>query len=712
MSTRLLPGNHHALGAHWDGEGVNFTLFSAHAERVELCIFDASGHTEISRTLLPERTHDIWHGYVPGLEPGAVYGYRVYGPYNPQAGHRFNPHKLLLDPYARQHRGEFRWTDAHFGYCRDDDSEDLSFNTQDNAAFMPKCVVTAPPSVLAEAGISGKPRIPWAQTSIYETHVRGFTLQHPDVPELQRGTFAGLSHPKIIAYLKALGITSVELLPVQAFTDELFLHEKGLRNYWGYNTAGFFAPHNPYLSGNDTVEFRRMVEDFHDAGLEVILDVVYNHTAESNHLGPTLSFRGIDNASYYRLQAEQPRFYSNDTGCGNTLDVSHPRVLQMVMDSLRYWSGDMGVDGFRFDLAPVLAREAHGFNKQASFLQAVAQDPQLSRTKLIAEPWDIGPGGYQLGNFPTPWSEWNDDYRDTVRRFWRREPGHLPTFTRRLHGSSDIFEHSGRRPSASINFISSHDGFTLRDLVSYRHRHNLANGEDNNDGHRENLSENFGAEGPSDNPAIEAARRRQQRNLLTTLLVSQGVPMIVAGDELGRSQQGNNNAYCQDNELNWIDWQAVDEHGADLNAFVSLLLKLRREYPVLSHPSYIHPPRKPDGPGITWLNSDGVEMREEHWHEHHNYLLAYLLCGSGRDRSGRDQTGNPILIVFNNNAGQQEFQLPDSSPGQRWQWLVDTSRETGVPRISQLASSNRIQVEERSVAILTCSDLPDTKRKE
>ncbi|MFB3077041.1 MAG: glycogen debranching protein GlgX, partial [Lysobacterales bacterium] len=490
MSTGLLSGSHHSLGAHWDGEGVNFVLFSAHAERVELCLFDPKGQSEIARHVLPEQTHELWHGYFPGLAPGAVYGYRVYGPYDPQAGHRFNHHKLLLDPYARQLIGEFHWTDAHFGYCQGDPAEDLSFDNQDNAAFIPKCVVTAPLSVADKANAGNvrvKPNIPWNQTTIYETHVRGFTLQHPDVPELQRGTFAGLGHPKIIAYLKALGITSVELLPVQAFIDEHFLYEKGLCNYWGYNTSSFFAPHTPYLSGNDVCEFRRIVDDYHEAGLEVLLDVVYNHTSESNHLGPTLSFRGIDNASYYRLQAEQPRYYVNDTGCGNTLDVSHPRVLQMVMDSLRYWSGEMGVDGFRFDLATVMAREAHGFNQQAAFLQAVAQDPQLSRIKLIAEPWDIGPGGYQLGSFPAGWSEWNDDYRDTVRRFWRREPGHLPTFARRLHGSSDIFERSGRRPSASINYITSHDGFTLRDLVSYQHRHNSANGESNNDGHRENL---------------------------------------------------------------------------------------------------------------------------------------------------------------------------------------------------------------------------------
>ena len=710
MTAPLLSGNHHALGAHWDGEGVNFALFSTHAEAVELCLFDPKGQTEIARYLLPEHSHDIWHGYLPGLEPGAVYGYRVYGPYNPLAGHRFNHHKLLLDPYARQLIGDFQWNDAHFGYCRGDAEEDLSFDTRDNAAFMHKCVVTAPlsASMQVDTGIqAAKPCIAWSETSIYETHVRGFTLRHPDVPELQRGTFAGLGHPKIIAYLKALGITSVELLPVQAFTDEHFLHERGLSNYWGYNTSSFFAPHSAYLSGNDAFEFRRMVDDFHEAGLEVLLDVVYNHSAESNHLGPTLSFRGIDNASYYRLQAENPRYYVNDTGCGNTLDVGHPRVLQMVMDSLRYWSSEMGVDGFRFDLAPVLGREPQGFNQRASFFQAIAQDPQLARSKLIAEPWDIGPGGYQLGGFPAPWSEWNDDYRDTIRRFWRREPGHLPTFARRLHGSSDIFERSGRRPSASINFITSHDGYTLRDLVSYQHRHNLANGEDSNDGHRENLSENFGVEGATDDDAIEAARRRQQRNLLTTLLVSQGVPMILAGDELGRSQLGNNNAYCQDNELNWIDWQSLDDRALELKAFVTLLFTLRKSHPVLNHPSYIHPPQKPESVNIQWLNSDGMEMREEHWQEHHHYLLGFLASSPGEN-----QTRAAILVIFNNSTQTQQFQLPayttkSGEPNHCWHWLVDTFQETGVPQWPPAEHGQNLEIEERSVAILGCGQKID-----
>ncbi len=691
-SATLLPGDFRTLGATWDGQGVNFALFSAHAERVELCLFDDSGQRETGRYVMPEQTHDIWHGYLPGLRPGAVYGYRVYGPYNPHAGHRFNHHKLLLDPYARQLKGEFRWTDAHFGYSKDHPDQDLSFDCRDNAAAMPKCVVTAPLS--ADHPASPKPHIPWHRTSVYETHVRGFTLLHPDVPELQRGTLAGLSCGQIIDYLKALGITSVELLPVQAFIDEHFLFERGLQNYWGYNTVSYFAPHARYLSSGDIYELRRTVDSFHEVGIEVILDVVYNHTGETNHLGPTLSYRGIDNLSYYRLQPEQPRYYLNDTGCGNTLNVSHPRVLRMVMDSLRYWSGEMAVDGFRFDLAAVMGRGAHGFDRQASFFQAVAQDPQLSRVKLIAEPWDIGPGGYQLGNFPPGWSEWNDDYRDTLRRFWRREPGMLPTFARRLHGSSDIFERSGRRPSASINYITSHDGFTLRDLVSYQQRHNQANGEHNNDGHRENLSENFGEEGPSDNPEVEAMRRRQQRNLIATLMVSQGTPMLQAGDELGRTQQGNNNSYCQDNQLNWINWQAVGEQEMDLISFVSLMLKVRSAHPVLSHDSYIHLPHSAESVDIKWLNSDGKEMREEHWQEHHSYLLGYLLSSPG-DRGANAY----ILVIFNNCLNSQSFRMPACSNGDAWTWLVDTTRETGIPETKQVPGEEQLIMAERSVAI-------------
>ncbi|WP_239017257.1 glycogen debranching protein GlgX [Seongchinamella sediminis] len=694
LTAAMLRGDFHTLGAHWDGEGVNFALFSANAERVDLCLFDPEGRVEIARHTLPDKTHDIWHGYLPGLAPGALYAYRVHGPYSPQAGHRFNHHKLLLDPYARLLQGAFRWHDAHFGYRRDDPGQDLSFDERDNAGYMPKCVVTAPVSTQGLAAAPARPSIPWHRTVLYETHVRGFTYRHPELPELARGTFAGLGHAEIIAYLKALGVTSIELLPVQAFVDEHFLYEKKLRNYWGYNTLGFFAPHSAYLSDRDVLEFRRMVDDFHAAGLEVILDVVYNHSGESNHLGPTLSFRGIDNASYYRLQAGKARYYVNDTGCGNTLNITHPRVLQLVMDSLRYWSGEMGVDGFRFDLATVLARDEHGFDSQAAFFHALGQDPQLARVKLIAEPWDIGPGGYQLGHFPAPWSEWNDNYRDTVRRFWRQEPGQLPTLARRLHGSSDIFEHAGRRPSASINYVTSHDGFTLRDLVSYRHRHNEANGEKNNDGHRENFSDNFGVEGPSDDPAVETARSRQQRNMLATLLVSQGVPMLLAGDELGRSQQGNNNAYCQDNEINWLDWERLGPEGAELRAFVSRLLWIRRQYPVLSHRHYIHQPAAAGEESIRWLNSDGREMRDEHWQEHHNFLLGYWLTGN--DRAS-------VLVVFNNGSEQEQFLLPSltGAHNESWQCLLDSRFATGEPASPRVAAAQAVAIGERSVAIFS-----------
>ena len=692
MHHKIEKGEYYPLGSRWDGEGVNFALFSAHAEKVELCLFDASGSSEIIRYELPEKTHDVWHGYLPGLLPGAVYGYRVYGPFDPHSGHRFNHHKLLLDPYARQLSGHFRWHDSHFAYQRGLPDEDLSFDTSDNARWMVKSVVSAPLAPLSVA----KPRIPWHLTSIYETHVRGFTKLHPQVIESQRGTFAGLCDAKVIDYIKALGITSIELLPVHAFIDEQHLYQKSLSNYWGYNTLNFFTPHTAYQSGQHVAEFQSMVERLHDAGLEVILDVVYNHTCEGNSLGPTLSFRGIDNVSYYHLQAQQARYYVNDTGCGNTLNLSHPKVMQLVMDSLRYWSKELGVDGFRFDLATVLGREPQGYNRESSFFQALAQDPELSTCKLIAEPWDIGPGGYQLGNFPAHWSEWNDDYRDTVRRFWRREAGILPTFARRLHGSSDIFESSGRTPRASINYITSHDGFTLRDLVSYTKRHNEENAEHNNDGHRENLSENFGIEGATDDPAIEALRRRQQRNLLATLMVSQGVPMLLAGDERNRSQQGNNNAYCQDSPLSWVDWAEDGLNNIQLTAFVTRLLNLRREFPVLSGSQYIHQSPGSASPGIVWLNSDGQEMQDEHWQDHHGFVLGLMLSSADREKNI-----HYLLIIFNNSNEQQDFKLAESYTAHNWLWLLNTELENGIPERSISPQTTTLKIPHRSVAILS-----------
>jgi glycogen operon protein len=562
-------------------------LFSEHAERVELCLYDADGRQQIARIELPAKTHDVWHGYLPGVQAGTAYGYRVHGPYEPHAGHRFNPHKLLLDPYARAFAGAYSWHPSHFAFDRHLQAQDLQPDRTDNADHMPKAVITARGTALPA---SHRALTPWHETVIYEAHVRGMTMLHPRVPEALRGSFAGLSQAAVIDYIKSLGVTSVELLPVHSFIDEDFLVQKQLTNYWGYNTLNFFTPQPAYCAGGGSAAFRQCVDRFHDAGLEVILDVVYNHTAEGNHLGPTLSFRGIDNRSYYRLLSTDSRFYVNDSGCGNTLDISHPRVMQLVLDSLRYWAGEMGVDGFRFDLAPVLGRDERGYRADAPFFRALAQDPVLAGCKLIAEPWDLGPDGYRLGQFPAGFAEWNDRFRDTVRRYWRGDAGQLPELARRLHGSGDIFEHHNRKPYASVNFVASHDGFTLRDLVSYARRDNRANREDNNDGHRENLSANYGIEGPSDDPEIDALRWRQQRNFLATLLLAQGVPMLQAGDELGRSQQGNNNAYCQDNPLGWIDWSAVDEQGEALGEFTRRLLELRRRYRVLQADEF-RPPR-------------------------------------------------------------------------------------------------------------------------
>ena len=692
---QMLSGESYPLGASWDGEGVNFALFSAHAERVELCLFDAEGRYETARFELPEKTHNVWHGYLPGVSAGTVYGYRVYGPFDPHSGHRFNPNKLLLDPYARQLQGRFIWDISHFAYIPGGVDEDLTFSTLDNASYTVKGVVT---STLAASSIP-RPRIPWHQTTIYETHLRGFTRLHPEVVESQRGCFSALSDDRVIAYIKALGITSIELLPVHAFIDEQHLYNKGLTNYWGYNSLSFFAQHTPYQSAQGVLEFRHMVERLHDAGLEVLLDVVYNHTAEGNCKGPTLSYRGIDNLSYYHLQAGQARFYVNDTGCGNTVDLSHPRVMQLVMDSLRYWSNEMGVDGFRFDLASVLGREPKGYNRQSSFFQALAQDPQLSRSKLIAEPWDIGPGGYQLGNFPGDWSEWNDNYRDTVRRFWRREPGILPTFARRLHGSSDIFEFSGRKPRASINYLTSHDGFTLHDLVSYNTRHNEANGENNNDGHRENLSDNFGVEGETSDVLIQQLRRRQQRNLLATLMVSQGVPMLQAGDERNRTQRGNNNAYCQDNLISWINWSDDNPDNAMLTQYVAHLFKIRRDYPVLSARNYIHQPFGAVKRSIMWLNSDGQEMNDKNWQEHHSFVLGYMLTEAD------EHTQKHVLVIFNNSTEAHSFALPICDMVNQWTWLLNSALESGIPEYTIAPCEKPLMIAERSVAILCTHSL-------
>ncbi len=679
------------MGATVQGSGVNFALFSEHAEKVELCLFDATGEREVARIELRENTDQVWHVWVDGLQPGALYGYRVYGVFDPKQGHRFNHHKLLIDPYARELSGEFRWVDEHYAYDVRDASQDLSFNRQDNARAMPKCVVTGPGPAIAPLE---KP-VAWNDTVIYEMHVKGYTQLCDKIPQNLRGTYLGLAHESVINYLLELGVTSIELLPVHAFVDEHFLHKRGLVNYWGYNTLNFFTPHRAYLSRTEAHEFQLMVDAYHRAGLEVLLDVVYNHTAEGNHLGPTLSFRGIDNKSYYCLQHDNARFYANDTGCGNTVNVKHPRVLQMVMDSLRYWATDMGVDGFRFDLATVLGREAHGFDPCGGFFDAVRQDPVLNTKKMISEPWDIGPGGYQLGHFPPGWSEWNDRYRDTVRRYWRGDSGMLPEFAGRIHGSSDLFEHGGRKPSASVNFITSHDGFCLRDLVSYNQRHNHANKEDNNDGHHANFSCNFGVEGPTKNKRIDNLRLRQQRNFLATLLLSQGTPLLLAGDELGRTQNGNNNAYCQDNKITWLDWPNFDERQWELRDFVRNVIRVRREFPLLRSRFYIHKPEeqvRQAGYNIHWINKDGAAMQEQDWHQPENATLGWML-----ESVVNAKCVHCLLTLFNSGEQTEKFALP---AGWHWVALLDTATLNGLPEERYVELEQRLSVQEKSMIVL------------
>jgi|HigsolmetaAR205D_1030408.scaffolds.fasta_scaffold00075_8 glycogen debranching enzyme GlgX len=672
-SIRLREGQPHPRGATWDGKGVNFSLFSANATKVELCLFDARGEKEIERIELPEYTDEIWHGYVTGLGPGTVYGYRVHGPYEPEQGHRFNPNKLLLDPYARELIGELRWDPACFGYTIGSPDEDLSFDERDSAPFVPKCVVVDPSFDWKQ---NAKPLVPWDRTIIYETHVRGYTKLHPAVPERLRGTFAGLAVSEVVQYIKSLGVTTVELLPIHMFLNDSHLLEKGLTNYWGYNSIAFFAADPRYFADpwRGVQEFKEMVARFHDAGLEVILDVVYNHTAEGNERGATLCYKGIDNASYYRLIPEQKRYYINDTGTGNTLNLSHPRVIQMVTDSLRYWVQEMHVDGFRFDLGTILAREAKGFSNQSGFLKACSQDPVLNTVKLIAEPWDCGPGGYQVGEFPPGWAEWNDKFRDAVRDFWRGEAS-ASAIAPRLHGSPDIFDRFGRRPYASVNFVTAHDGFTLHDLVSYNERHNEANGEDNRDGTSDNRSWNCGAEGPTDDPAVLELRGRQMRNLLATLLLSQGTPMLLAGDEFARTQQGNNNAYCQDNPISWVDWDLARKNES-LVKFVRELTALRAKYPILRRNRFLSGEisEEIELREITWLNAAGVEMQAEHWDDDNMLCFGMLLDGraqtSGIRQRGHDAT---ILIVLNAYHDVVNFVLPGEAEAARWSLLIDTN---------------------------------------
>ncbi|HWU38848.1 MAG TPA: glycogen debranching protein GlgX, partial [Candidatus Acidoferrum sp.] len=683
MKTR--PGNPYPLGATWDGSGVNFALFSEHATGVELCLFDGpdgAGNEEVCRIQMPEQTDQVWHVYLPEVRPGQRYGYRVHGPYEPQQGHRFNPAKLLRDPYARALDGTIRWDDTLFGYQLGHADADLSLDERDSGPLAPKSVVIDPAFTWGE---DRRPRTPWNETIIYEIHVKGFTARHPDVPKPLRGTYAGLSCPAVIHYLRWLKITAVELLPIHQSIADRHLVERGLTNYWGYNSIGFFAPDARFASsaGSDQPvnEFRTMVKTLHEAGVEVILDVVYNHTGEGNHLGPTLGFRGIDNASYYRLMPESPRHYMDYTGTGNTLNMTHPRVLQLIMDSLRYWVSEMHVDGFRFDLASTLARELHDVDRLGAFFDVIHQDPVISQVKLIAEPWDLGEGGYQVGNFPALWAEWNDQYRDTLRRYWKGDEGQLSAMGFRLTGSSDLYGKGGRRPFASINFVTAHDGFTLHDLVSYNQKHNEANGEENRDGTDNNLSWNCGVEGPTTDPGILALQERQKRNFLATLLLSQGVPMLCGGDEIGRSQQGNNNAYCQDNELSWFDW-SLDRSRRDLLDLTRCVIELRRSHPVLRRRQFLYGRRiqGSEVQDLAWFRPDGKEMTEENWKDPLARCIGLRLAGdaiSEVDARGEEITDDTLLILLNAYHEPVPFILPAHRRGVRWEVLLDTRTRDG-----------------------------------
>ena len=670
----MKEGSAQAHGAIWDGKGTNFTLFSAHATRVEVCLFDSGGQTEIERLTLPEYTDQIWHGYIPDVYPGSVYAFRVHGPYAPLEGHRFNPNKLVLDPYARAHIGELKWGPEVFGYTLGDDEADLSFDERDSAAFVPKCVVVDP-----NFDWQGQPRtrsVPWDHTIVYEAHVKGFTRLHPRVPDHQKGTYAGLGVKEVVDYVKSLGVTSIELLPVHTFINDSHLLEQGLTNYWGYNSIGFFAPDPRYASAPEQClrEFKEMVSRFHDAGLEVILDVVYNHTAEGNERGPTLSFKGIDNASYYRLIPDQKRFYINDTGTGNTLNVSHPNVIEMVTDSLRYWVNELHVDGFRFDLGTILAREQNGFDNQSGFLKACHQDPVLRTVKLIAEPWDCGPGGYQVGAFPPGWAEWNDRYRDTVRDYWKGEAS-ASVMAQRLCASADVFNHYGRRPWACVNFVTAHDGFTLNDVVTYNDKHNEANGEDNKDGTNDNHSWNCGIEGPTDDPAINALRDRQIRNMLATLLLSQGTPMLLGGDEFARTQRGNNNAYCQDDDISWLDWNGSNR-GRSLTEFLKTLCALRRKYPILRRNRFLTGDydEELEIKDVTWINASGAEMTGEDWGDERMKCFGMLMDGRARPSGVRQRgTEATLLMVLNAHHDLVEFTLPQYPGAESWTSLIDTN---------------------------------------
>jgi isoamylase len=686
---RLLPGSPYPLGATWDGLGTNFAVFSAHAERIELCLFDPSGKRQIATLSLPEVTDEVWHGYLPNAQAGLIYGYRAYGPYDPPRGYRFNPRKLLLDPYARRIFGELKWSDALFGYRVDSSRADLSVDRRDSAAGMVKGVVTDESFNWAD---DRPPNTPWSDTVIYEAHLRGLTMLCEDIRPNERGTFAALCDPKIIDHLRRLGVTAIELLPIHAFVQDRYLLQKGLRNYWGYNSLGFFAVEPHYLSANSAHEMRVAVRRLHAAGIEVILDVVYNHTAEGSELGPTLSFRGLDNSSYYRLVPDNPRHCINDTGTGNTLNLSHPRVLQMVMDSLRYWVTDFHVDGFRFDLGVTLGREPHGFDPGAGFFDALRQDPVLSRVKLISEPWDIGPGGYQLGHHPPGFAEWNDRFRDEIRRYWRGDGGQRGELAARISGSSDLFDRHSRRPWASVNYAASHDGYTLADVVSYIEKHNEANGEDNRDGHSDNYSANWGLEGPTDDPAILETRGRVLRGMLATVFFSHGTPMLLSGDEFGRTQRGNNNAYCQDNEISWLDWkQAQSAEAQRLASYVAALVWLRHENPILRCRHFLH--GQEIAPGIldiAWFDTHGDIIPPDSWNNPEKRLLAV------RRASLEDDGTVAILTLFLNPSDQDRtFRRP--APDISARVLIDSAAPDQPERALE---GNELVVAARS-AVLT-----------
>jgi isoamylase len=684
----VLAGTPFRLGASWDGRGTNFALFSATAQSVELCLFDNQGRRELERIVLPERTEDIWHGYLPEVAPGQLYGYRVHGPYEPEHGLRFNANKLLLDPYAKRLSGSLVWSDAHFAYRTGSAREDLSFDRRDNARGMPKAVVMD--ETVDHTLRNLRPNVAWEDTIIYEAHVKGLTQAHPDMPPHLRGTYRGLSSPTMIDHFKQLGVTSIELLPIHGFIDDRQLVERKLSNYWGYNSIAFFAPDARYAQGNAVAEFRTTVARLHDAGIEVLLDVVYNHTAEGNHLGPTLSFRGIDNTSYYWLMPDNARYYDDFTGCGNSINLTHPRVLQMVSDSLRYWVEQLHVDGFRFDLTTTLARGPNGFDRNSAFLTAVRQDPVLASVKMIAEPWDVGLGGYQVGAYPSQWSEWNDRYRSTMRRYWAGEGNLIGDVSSRMLASPDVFDHDGRSARASVNHVTVHDGFTLADLFSYNSKHNEANGEDNADGSNDNHSNNCGHEGPTDDAEILALRRRLRRNQIACLFLARGLPLLLAGDEVGNSQQGNNNAYCQDNETGWVDWSGRDREQDNFIAFIGHLTALRRQFQQLRSRQWAEHWTPESGSGVLWLTPDAREMVESDWNFPESRFLSYVLCAP--------PPAPPLYIVLNAAPEPIQFTLPKIEAYKRWEQILHTTADT--PPDATFAAGTQMTAPPQSVVLL------------